>query len=135
MHALHCRITTGWVPDFEAVLSMIPGRKNTQGDLSSTTCLSPAVINTPPTMEDLRKIIDSLACGKAPGSDRILPEVIKAGRESSLLGHLHKIPRTCATSRLSCSTKPNWPFHPPTQDWMTPHPPSLDPFQIKSRLK
>ena len=53
------------------------------------------MLDTPPTVEDLSKAIDSLASGKAPGSDNIPPEVIKAAKESSLLEHLHKLLLQC----------------------------------------
>ena len=37
-------------------------------------------LDVPPSVEELSKAIDSLACGKAPGKDGIPPEVIKSGR-------------------------------------------------------
>ena len=52
-------------------------------------------LDSPPTIDELRKAIDSLSCGKAPGSDGIPPEIVKAGRENSLLGHLHKLLLQC----------------------------------------
>ena len=36
-------------------------------------------LDIPPSVEELSKAIDSLACGKAPGKDGIPPDVIKAG--------------------------------------------------------
>ncbi len=47
-------------------------------------------LDLPPTIDELRKGINSLSCGKAPGSDGIPPEVVKAGRQNSLSGHLHE---------------------------------------------
>ncbi|GAA6072584.1 RNA-directed DNA polymerase from mobile element jockey-like [Tachysurus ichikawai] len=41
-------------------------------------------LDTPPTLEELRKAIDCLACGKAPGSDGIPPEVLKIGKPAPL---------------------------------------------------
>ncbi|KAK3786900.1 hypothetical protein RRG08_017497 [Elysia crispata] len=38
-------------------------------------------LNAPPTL-------DMLSCGKASGSNGIPPEIVKAGKENSLLGHL-----------------------------------------------
>ncbi|RXN35706.1 RNA-directed DNA polymerase from mobile element jockey-like protein [Labeo rohita] len=37
-------------------------------------------LDSPPTIEELGKAIDSLACGKAPGSEGIPSEIIKAGK-------------------------------------------------------
>ena len=52
-------------------------------------------LDAPPTMKELGEAIDSLACGKAPGIDGIPPEVIKAGKDSSLLYHLHELLLQC----------------------------------------
>ena len=54
-----------------------------------TPCPLPVMdeLNDPPTIEELSKAIDSLASVKAPGNDDIPPEVIKAGKETSLLKH------------------------------------------------
>ena len=52
-------------------------------------------LDTPPTIDELMKAIDSLSCGKAPGSDGIPPEIVKAGRKNSLLGHLHGLLLQC----------------------------------------
>ncbi len=48
-----------------------------------------------PTIDELNKAIDSLARGKAPGSDGIPPEVIKAGQKSVLLDRLHELLLQC----------------------------------------
>ena len=52
-------------------------------------------LDLPPTIDELRKAIDSLACVKVPGSDGIPPEIVKAGKESSLLSHLHNLLLQC----------------------------------------
>ncbi|XP_037804507.1 uncharacterized protein LOC119598887 [Penaeus monodon] len=44
---------------------------------------------------ELSKAIDSLACGKAPGKDGIPPEVIKVGKKTALLHHLHQLLQQC----------------------------------------
>ncbi|XP_062614292.1 uncharacterized protein LOC134276017 [Saccostrea cucullata] len=52
-------------------------------------------LDAPPSIDELSKAINSLASGKAPGSDGIPPEVIKAGKSSTLLHHLHKLLLQC----------------------------------------
>ena len=47
-----------------------------------------------PTVEELNKAIDYLACGKAPGSDGIPPEVLKSGKPA-LLQPLHDLLCLC----------------------------------------
>ncbi|XP_063601126.1 uncharacterized protein LOC134777220 [Penaeus indicus] len=48
-------------------------------------------LDAPPSVDELCKAIDSLACGKAPGKDGIPPEVIKVGKKTALLQHLHQL--------------------------------------------
>lgn len=52
-------------------------------------------LDSPPTIKELIKAIDSLSCRKAPGSDGIRPEVVKTAKESSLLRHLHELLVQC----------------------------------------
>lgn len=69
----------------------------------------------PPSVGEPRRAINSLACGKAPVNDGIPSEAIKAGMNTALLHHLHElllhcweegtVPRTCATSTSSRSTR------------------------------
>ena len=44
--------------------------------------------------------IGSLSIGKAPGPDGIPPEVIKAGKGSSLIGHLHSLLNQCWEEKM-----------------------------------
>lgn len=48
-------------------------------------------LDAQPSVEELSKTIDSLACGKTPENDAILPEIIKAGKTSTLLYHVHEL--------------------------------------------
>ncbi|GFR78818.1 hypothetical protein ElyMa_002273900 [Elysia marginata] len=48
-----------------------------------------------PTIDELRKAIDTLSCGKAPGSDGIPTKIVKLARENSFLGHLHELLLQC----------------------------------------
>ena len=41
-------------------------------------------LDSEPTMEELSKAIDALACGRAPGEDSIPPEIIKCGKPALL---------------------------------------------------
>ncbi len=52
-------------------------------------------LDAPPSMEELSKAIDSQASGKTPGNDGIPPEIIKAGKKSFLLNHLHTLMLQC----------------------------------------
>ena len=52
-------------------------------------------LDTPPTIEELKKAIESLSCDKAPGNDGIPPEIIKASKDSSLIQHLHELLLMC----------------------------------------
>ncbi|KAK4320192.1 hypothetical protein Pmani_008955 [Petrolisthes manimaculis] len=52
-------------------------------------------LDVPPSVEELSKAIDSLTCGRAPGSDGIPPEVLKVGKRSELLRHLHGVLLQC----------------------------------------
>ena len=51
-------------------------------------------LDTEPTLEELSKAIDALACGKAPGDDCIPPEIIKVGK-SALMKPLHELLCLC----------------------------------------
>ena len=52
-------------------------------------------LDTPPTIKELNKAIDSLSSDKAPGNDGIPPEIIKAGKDSSLIHRLHELLIDC----------------------------------------
>uniref|UniRef100_A0A8W8ICK1 Reverse transcriptase domain-containing protein n=1 Tax=Magallana gigas TaxID=29159 RepID=A0A8W8ICK1_MAGGI len=51
-------------------------------------------LDVEPTLEELSKAIDNLASGKAPGKDRIPPDLLKHCK-SSLLSPLHKVLCEC----------------------------------------
>ena len=46
-------------------------------------------LDVPPSVEELCKAMNSLACGKAPGNDGIPSKVIKAGMNTALLHYVH----------------------------------------------
>lgn len=52
-------------------------------------------LDEPPSLTELSKAIDSLANGKASGSDNIPPEVVKLAKGSSFLEHLHILLLQC----------------------------------------
>ena len=52
-------------------------------------------LDTLPSERDLLKAIDTLSSGKAPGFDGITPEVVKAGKGSTLIAHLHLLLSLC----------------------------------------
>ena len=52
-------------------------------------------LDAPPTIEELSKAIESLSTDKAPGNDGIPPEIIKAGKDSSLIQRLHELLLDC----------------------------------------
>ncbi len=52
-------------------------------------------MDEPSTIDEVRKAIDSLSCGKVPGNNALPPEVVKAGRENSLIGHMHELLLQC----------------------------------------
>ena len=62
-----------------------------------STCTLPILeeLDVPPSVEELSKAINPLACGKAPGKDGIPPEFTKAGKQTALLHHLHKLLLQC----------------------------------------
>ena len=62
-----------------------------------STSLLPVMnkLDFPPSVDELRKAINSLACGKAPGNDGVPSEVIKAGMNTALLYHLHELLLQC----------------------------------------
>jgi len=83
-----------WVQHYEALYS-------TENQVTSEALQS---IESLPTMNDideipsedeLLKAIEALTIGKAPGNDGIPPEVIKVGKNSTLLKHLHQLLIQC----------------------------------------
>lgn len=48
-----------------------------------------------PSVDELRKAINGLACFKTLGNDDIPPEVIKAGKNTALVHHLHDLLLQC----------------------------------------
>ena len=87
-----------WVEHYQALYST--ENKVTQTALDSIERL-PVLeeLDTPPTEDDLLKAINALSSGKAPGSDGIPPEIIKAGKGSSLIRHLHSLLTKCWTEQ------------------------------------
>ncbi|XP_071954137.1 craniofacial development protein 2-like [Antedon mediterranea] len=63
-------------------------------DHGNTGAMYAEELENPPTLVELSKAIDVLACGKAPGKDGIPPEVLKAG-SSTLLQKIHELLLQC----------------------------------------
>ena len=82
-----------WVEHYSDLYS----RQNvvTSAALDATECLpTMEELDTEPTVEDLSKAIDSLAAGKAPGSDGIPPDLVKHCKTTLLLP-LHEVLCQC----------------------------------------
>ena len=56
-------------------------------------------LDAEPTLDELEKAISCLTSGKAPGSDDILPKIIKCGKPV-LLQHLHKLLKLCWSEKV-----------------------------------
>ncbi|KAG6933589.1 hypothetical protein G0U57_018928, partial [Chelydra serpentina] len=82
-----------WVEHYSEVYS----RQNTITEAALNTVDGFPVeteLDEKPPMEELKKVIESLSTGKAPGKDGIPPEVIKCGI-NVLLEHLHDLLCQC----------------------------------------
>ena len=77
-----------------------------------STCTLPILeeVDVPPSVDELSKAIDSHACGKAPGKDSIPPEVIRSGKQTALLHHLHELLHT-VLGRGDCAPRYAWCQH------------------------
>lgn len=82
-----------WAEHYQELYSRETTATNTA--IENTTLPTMEELDTPPTVDELRKAIKSLASGKAPGSDGLPPEIVKLASESSLLGHLHDLMLQC----------------------------------------
>ena len=82
-----------WAEHYQELYSRETTVTNTA--IENTTLPTMEELDTPPTVDELRKAIKSLASGKAPGSDGLPPEIVKLASESSLLGHLHDLLLQC----------------------------------------
>ena len=83
-----------WAEYYQGLYS----RENIVTDTAiESTSLLPVMnkLDVPPSVDELRKAINSLACGKAPGNDGVPSEVIKAGMNTALLYHLHELLLQC----------------------------------------
>ena len=82
-----------WAEHYQELYSRESTVTNTA--VENTTLPTMEELDTPPTVDELRKAIKSLASGKAPGGDGLPPEIVKLASESSLLGHLHDLLLQC----------------------------------------
>ena len=87
-----------WAEHYQELYS----RENIVTDTAvESTSLLPVMneLDVPPSVDELRKAINSLACSKTPGNNGIPSEVIKAGMNAPLLHHLHKLLLQCWEER------------------------------------
>ncbi|XP_076030147.1 uncharacterized protein LOC143018559 [Oratosquilla oratoria] len=83
-----------WVEHYQELYS----RENTISTAAVEKCKALPLmeeLDVPPSIDELRKAIDSLASGKAPGNDGITLEVVKAGKSTALHHHLHELLLQC----------------------------------------
>jgi len=82
-----------WVEHYSELYSSVT--VVTESDINTISDLSVMEeLDAIPTVDELAKAIDSLNCGKAPGSDGIPPEAIKCGK-TTLLQPLHDLLLLC----------------------------------------
>ena len=83
-----------WAEHYQELYS----RENIVTDTAvDSTSLLPVMnkLDGPPSVDELRKAINSVACGKVPGNDGIPSEVIKIGMNTAVLYHLRELLLQC----------------------------------------
>ena len=74
-----------WKEHYEAALNFPPATHCPDLDsLSTTTPEDPLIKVDPPTFNEVKQAVNKLKNGRAAGSDKILPEILKAGGDTIL---------------------------------------------------
>ncbi|XP_076031086.1 uncharacterized protein LOC143019333 [Oratosquilla oratoria] len=83
-----------WVKHYQDLYSIVNAVSTAAVENSKALPLMEE-LDAPPSIDELRKDIDSLASGKAPGNDGIPPEDVKTDKITALHHQLHELLLQC----------------------------------------